>query len=91
MFKTYEKKLREDLENLLPQGEFDDNVVNHVMYCLQPAVRSDITVFNLSSDSNLSETILQSICQCKSIDFEEFSVQFNIDYSTSKIIKKKRK
>jgi hypothetical protein len=48
----------------------DDDLIKQVMYCLQPAVRSDITVFNLNSDDDLSETILKSICQCKSIDFE---------------------
>ena len=35
------------------------------MYCLQPAVRSGIAVFNLNSDNNLSETIFRSICTCK--------------------------
>ncbi|CAF4372091.1 unnamed protein product [Rotaria sp. Silwood2] len=35
--------------------------LNQVMYCLQPAVRSQITVFNLYSDTSLSETIFESI------------------------------
>ena len=41
----------------------------HVMYCLQPAVRSGINIFNPNSDSNLSEVIFRSICKGKSIVF----------------------
>ena len=39
--------------------------VAQVMYCLQPAVRSGIAVFDLDSDDNLSQTIFRSICRCK--------------------------
>lgn len=42
-----------------------DAALGQVMYCLQPAVRSGLSVFNLNSDSNLSETIFRSICKCK--------------------------
>jgi len=35
-----------------------------VMYCLQPAVRSSINVFNLNSDDDLSDIICRSICKC---------------------------
>jgi hypothetical protein len=38
----------------------------HAMYCLQPAVRAGIEVFDLNSDKKLSETIFRSICKCKS-------------------------
>jgi hypothetical protein len=38
-----------------------------VMYCLQPSVRSNIIVFNLKSDNDLSETIFRSISQCKGL------------------------
>ena len=41
-------------------------ICDEVMYCLQPAVRSNITVFNLNSEKDLSYTIFQSIGQCKS-------------------------
>ncbi|CAF3327060.1 unnamed protein product [Rotaria sp. Silwood1] len=41
-----------------------ERTLNQVMYCLQPAVRSQITVFNLHSETNLSETIFESICKC---------------------------
>lgn len=36
-----------------------------VLYCLQPRVRSKISVFNLNKDKALSEVILRSICICK--------------------------
>jgi hypothetical protein len=42
-----------------------DAALSQVMYCLQPAVRSGIAVFNLNSDNNLSETIFRCICKCK--------------------------
>ena len=40
-------------------------VLAQTMYCLQPAVRSGISVFNLNSDNDLSETIFRSICKGK--------------------------
>ena len=43
-------------------------VLAQTMYCLQPAVRSGISVFDLNSDNNLSETIFRSICKGKSIE-----------------------
>ena len=42
-----------------------DQAVEHAMYCLQPAVRPNITIFDLSSDEKLSETIFRSVCSCK--------------------------
>ncbi|UJR22717.1 hypothetical protein I4U23_025751 [Adineta vaga] len=45
-------------------------VLHQVMYCLQPAVRSGISIFNLSSDNNLSETIFRSICKSQQNYFE---------------------
>ena len=36
-----------------------------VFYCLQPIIRSKISVFNYSKDEKLAETILRSICKCK--------------------------
>jgi hypothetical protein len=70
MFEKYEGQIKEDLENIIIKDPVDKNLIRQVMYCLQPAVRSDITIFNLNSDDDLSDTILKSICQCKSIDFE---------------------
>ncbi|CAF3862174.1 unnamed protein product [Rotaria sp. Silwood1] len=32
------------------------------MFCLQPAIRTHLTIFNLNSDIHLSEKIFQSIC-----------------------------
>lgn len=36
-----------------------------ILYCLQPSVRSKISVFNLNKDEKLPEVILRSICKCK--------------------------
>ena len=69
----YKEEIEDDLKNFINHDNVDEDLIKQVMYCLHPNVRSDITVFNLDSDSKLSETILQSICQCKSIDFKEFS------------------
>ena len=46
-----------------------DIAVAHVMYCLQPAVRSGIDICNPNSDSDLSEVIFRSICKGKSVIF----------------------
>ena len=43
--------------------------LRQVMYCLQPAVRSGLSVFNLNSDNDLSETIFRSICKGKTLFF----------------------
>lgn len=43
-----------------------------VMFCLQPSVRSNITLFNLNSDDDLSETIFKSISTCKRINLTYF-------------------
>jgi hypothetical protein len=42
-----------------------DSALGEVMYCLQPAVRSGIAIFNLNSNNSLSETIFRTICKCK--------------------------
>lgn len=61
-----------------------------VMYCLQPAVRSSIAVFNLNSDENLSETIFRTICKCEKFNLEENKEHLSFlklfyNFSTSKI------
>jgi Zn-dependent metalloprotease len=53
-----------------------DLELRQVMYCLQPAVRSGISVFDLNSDNGLSETIFRSICKCKLIEFVELFQNF---------------
>lgn len=91
MFRPYENLLKDDVKNVFfskPKNSEKEieQLVQQIMYCLQPAVRSDITIFEISSDSNLSETILRSICQCKSTSY--FNFQFNLfDFllSTTKI------
>ncbi|CAF1116563.1 unnamed protein product, partial [Adineta steineri] len=47
-----------------------DAILRQVMYCLQPAVRSGIAVFNLNSDDNLSETIFRTVCKSRQKYFE---------------------
>ena len=61
-----------------------DNTLCQVMYCLQPAVRSGISVFDLNSNDDLSETIFRSICKCKSIEFSKLLLNFHFS-STTKI------
>lgn len=74
MFRKYEEHLKENIRNVILAREKDDleknvsELMKQIQYCLQPAVRSNITVFNLSTDSNFSETILRSICQCECAD-----------------------
>lgn len=65
MFEKYRERIEDDLQSVALGGKIDENLIRQVMYCLQPSVRSDITIFNLNSDSDLSETILRSICGCK--------------------------
>ncbi|CAF3190132.1 unnamed protein product [Rotaria socialis] len=48
-----------------------DKTLSQVMYCLQPAVRSGISVFNLNSENNFSETIFRSICKSRKKYFEK--------------------
>ena len=60
----YKRKRKKQTE----KDEFStkmETILDQTMYCLQPAVRSSIDVFNLDSDENLSETIFRSICKCK--------------------------
>lgn len=42
-----------------------ERLYDEVIYCLQPAIRSEITVFNLQSDEDLSEVIFRTVAQCK--------------------------
>jgi hypothetical protein len=46
--------------------------VDQVLYCLQPSIRRYITVFNLNSEDDLSETIFRGICKCKLIHYKIF-------------------
>ncbi|CAF4418381.1 unnamed protein product, partial [Didymodactylos carnosus] len=40
-----------------------DDCILHVLYCLQRGVRSNITIFKLDNDNDLSTTIFRSICK----------------------------
>lgn len=43
----------------------NEEIVLMILYCLQPLVRSKITIFNLNNGYKLPEMILQSICRSK--------------------------
>ncbi|CAF4051819.1 unnamed protein product, partial [Rotaria sordida] len=58
-------------------------ILRQVMYCLQPAVRSGISVFNLNSDNNLSETIFRSICKSRQKYFERKETDQNDTIDTN--------
>ena len=58
------KKSKKSKTNTTPELEDE---LKRVMYCLQPAVRSSISIFNLDTDTNLSETIFRGICKGESI------------------------
>ena len=105
IFDKYHRDLKKDLKDTFFHTDDDDdensddqkaeidNAVVQVMFCLQPAIRFNITGFNLDSDSNLSETIFRSICQCKFANFQIFyfnSIKISF-FSASKIIETKRK
>ncbi len=60
------------------------------MFCLQPAVRSNITVFNLNSDNDLLETIFRSISQCKSIHFLYFDPYSSVYVAYQNLLNKKK-
>ena len=73
MFKTYAKEIKNDLENTIyfhesKPNEFEqiiDRLLLKIKYCLQPTVRDNIRVFNLTPNNDLTETVFRSICQCK--------------------------
>ena len=92
MFAPYNDRIKEDLKTVVlddPKDQGIDQLVRQVMFCLQPAIRSNITVFNLNSDSDLSETIFRSICQCKFDLFHRVYVDYHCSKST--IIQTKRR
>jgi len=43
----------------------NNEIILMILYCLQPTVRTKISVFNFNQNEKLSETILRSICKCK--------------------------
>ncbi|CAF4129196.1 unnamed protein product, partial [Rotaria sordida] len=42
-----------------------NKLLNQVMFCLQPAVRTHLTIFNSNLDMHLSEKIFQTICHSR--------------------------
>ena len=42
----------------------NDDTLMMVMYCLQPTIRSQLTVFDFNKNEKLPEILLQTICKC---------------------------
>ncbi len=75
MFEGYKDNISKDLRHVLSHQSEElwqtnkperlnnrvKKVLPYVMYCLQPAVRSDISFFDLNGDNNLTDTILKSV------------------------------
>jgi hypothetical protein len=105
LFSKYKDQLEQDLKKSLTcADDFDVEKHHHnyskekiqmlaeqVMYCLQPAVRSNITVFNLNSDNDLSETIFRSISKGKSIYFLNVDLYSSIYVAYKKLLNEKKK
>ncbi|CAF1538232.1 unnamed protein product, partial [Didymodactylos carnosus] len=51
------------------------DVLLHVMYCLQPAVRGNITIYNLNTDQDLSDTVFRSICKSRQKYLDKLHIQ----------------
>ena len=49
--------------------QISNEILSMVLFCLQPKVRTNITVFNLNKSGNLQEMILRSICKSMSISY----------------------
>lgn len=77
MFKKYKAQIEKDLNNTFYDdnnlkkrknldGEKEtDRTLDYVLFCLQPSIRSNISIFNLNSENNLADTILGRVCECK--------------------------
>lgn len=74
IFSRYKDQLRKDLAKVLyPDEPFDvtyvapndnfEQLYQKVLYCLQPSVCSNITIFSPYGDNDLSETIFRSISE----------------------------
>lgn len=85
IFESYMDKIKEDLEEtfkfdtseLRKNKDKINQLVLQITYCLQPMVRQYISIFHLTSDNDLIETIFQSICECKSKRMLFCSPNFN--------------
>ncbi|CAF0946556.1 unnamed protein product [Adineta steineri] len=54
----------------------NDNILLMILYCLQPKVRSKISIFDYNKNEKLSETILRSIC--KSVEIKIHKKKSNL-------------
>jgi len=77
------------------KGSADEITIacEQVMFCLQPSIRSNITVFNLKSDNDLSDTIFRSIAKCKRINliyFDSFLLFITMCLAYEKLLNQKK-
>jgi hypothetical protein len=54
---------------ILHLKKINNEIILMILYCLQPIIRSKISIFNYNKNEKLSEIILQNICQCKIFHF----------------------
>ena len=63
-FHAYKEEIRDGLKDISKGAKKDDGVdelFHHILYCLQPAVRSRIRIFSLDGDLDLDDTIFEAI------------------------------
>ncbi|CAF1087204.1 unnamed protein product [Adineta ricciae] len=52
-----------DVSTDAKQDELLERTVRQVLFCLQPSIRRNITIFNLNLESSFSDTLFGSICR----------------------------
>ncbi|CAF3783975.1 unnamed protein product [Rotaria socialis] len=62
---TFLREDKSDKSNKTKEQDENTLLTHTVMFCLQPAVRTHINVFNLNSEAELSEAIIRSICRSR--------------------------
>ncbi|CAF1211902.1 unnamed protein product [Didymodactylos carnosus] len=88
LFKNHQTQIEENLREILHREAEDADVslkknfeqkvqqaILRVMYCLQPAIRNRITIFNLNDNSDLSDTIFRSIFESRQRLLEKLETQ----------------
>ncbi|CAF3415902.1 unnamed protein product [Rotaria sp. Silwood2] len=71
------------------KDEYIKDLLKKVMFCLQPSMRSHLTVFNLNSDTDLSSTIFRSICRSREILTKLKELERNDEIEMNKQLLKK--
>lgn len=67
LFRSYEEEILSGLKAISKGSRTSekqmDELLNYFLYCLQPAVRTKIKVYNLESTRDLDDTIFEAIIQ----------------------------